>query len=231
MCSNSRIEWLGVFIMDFTDAYTHILSLVSGRQVSLLDSHKYHGGLIETYITNNPEQDKDFVNIYLIVTDSSNTTESLKSVVISEENGKYRMNGYWPSQSFYNVYSTLQTNNSLVPFLQSWIKHMENISFQTLLQIDRTKVINKVSQVSNNNKRQARKGTDLNIYPMSLHRRAVDRITNKRQRIGKSQKNKIIEQFGYEALHNLEQSIFTIHFTQDPLKQKTINLMDLPEQS
>ena len=199
--------------MDFTDAYTHILSLVSGRQVSLLDSHKYHGGLIETYITNNPEQDKDFVNIYLIVTDSSNTTESLKSVVISEENGKYRMNGYWPSQSFYNVYSTLQTNNSLVPFLQSWIKHMENISFQTLLQVDRTKVINKVSQVSNN------------------HRRAVDRITNKRQRIGKSQKNKIIEQFGYEALHNLEQSIFTIHFTQDPLKQKTINLMDLPEQS
>lgn len=49
MCSNSRIEWLGVFITDFTNAYTHILSLINGRQVNLLDSHKNHGGLIETY--------------------------------------------------------------------------------------------------------------------------------------------------------------------------------------
>lgn len=128
MCSNSHIEWIGAFIMDFTNAYTHNLSLISGRQVTLLDSYKYHGGLIETYITNTPDIGKDFVNMYLIVTDSSNTTESLKNIAVSAENGKYRMNGYWPTQSFSNVYSTLQTNNSLIPFLQSWITRMETIA-------------------------------------------------------------------------------------------------------
>ncbi|MGH1586912.1 hypothetical protein, partial [Lactiplantibacillus plantarum] len=69
---------------------------------------------------------------------------------------------------------------------------------------------------------------DLNIYPKSLKRRAVR--NNKRNKISKNQQSKIKEIFGDEALWILKQSIFTITFSPNPLDQKTINLMDLPEE-
>lgn len=213
--------------MDFTKAYRNILDIVAQRNVTLRHNFSYHTGDIETYIVNDTHNG---LNIYLIVKNPINQTESLKSITLVEIDDEYFLNGYWPNTSFSNVYSILKdTNGSLTTFLQTWIHHMETLKLWK--QVSYEEVQSYISEVSDKNNSDAKSKNgqvDLNIYPFSLKRRAKLANGPGLKNISASQSKKIRTHFGNEGLKALNSSGFTVTFTDNPLKQKTINLLDLP---
>lgn len=215
--------------MDFTKAYFNIFGLVRNNNIVLHDAFTYHGGLIETYISNESHANETNLKIYIIVTDSDKKTESLKSITMLQNGDQYFIHGYWPEQSFFNVYNTIKTDKKITPFLQYWINRMSKIQLTELGQVDLTNLNTRITKVSQSNKRSAPKNLDLRIYPRSMRRRAWNKRKNERDKIGLEQRIKIQKHFGPEGLALLDDSIFTVTFTDDSLEQKTINLSDLPK--
>ncbi|QIL50618.1 hypothetical protein G7084_04405 [Weissella coleopterorum] len=214
--------------MNFTKAYNNIQSITGNKNISLLDKFNYHNGLVETYISNElEEQNTNNLKIYIIVTSSDKSSESLKSITTVQRGNNYFIHGYWPEQSFLNVFKTISTDNKITPFLEYWIERMQNINIVNLKDVDISYIHNRIKSVSIKNNMGISKDA-AKIYPYSLRKRAFRKDNNKRDSIRPAQQKKIKDHFGYEGLSILESSIFTVRFTDDPLKQKTINLLDLP---
>ena len=212
--------------MDFTDALRNIEGLTKNEVGCLLFEYQYNQAQIETYILSEQGTVDNHIRMYVIIT-IPNESESLKSIaIIKDKDDRYLFNGLWPKLSFFEVYDYIKTGKSITPFWEDWVKRLEQLDDDDLQIEQKAASHERIWKVANNKKGKAK--DDLNIYPKSLKRRAVR--NNKRDKIGKNQQSKIKENFGDEALWILKQSIFTITFSPNPLDQKTINLMDLPEE-
>ncbi|MGA3512850.1 hypothetical protein [Lactiplantibacillus plantarum] len=212
--------------MDFTDALRNIEGLTKNEVECWLFEYQYNQAQIETYILSEQGTVDNHIRMYVIIT-IPNESESLKSIaIIKDKDDRYLFNGLWPKLSFFEVYDYIKTGKSITPFWEDWVKRLEQLDDDDLQIEQKAASHERIWKVANNKKGKAK--DDLNIYPKSLKRRAVR--NNKRDKIGKNQQSKIKENFGDEALWILKQSIFTITFSPNPLDQKTINLMDLPEE-
>lgn len=213
--------------MDFTDALNNIEELTEDELGCWLFEYQYNQAQIETYILSEQGAVDNHRRMYVIIT-IPNESESLKSItVVRKDDGTFYFNAMWPKSSFFEVYTYIKTGKSIMPFWADWVQRLENLKINDLKIETKTASQVRIKEAAKSNKKNY-SDKELNIYPKSLKRRAVK--DGRRNNIGRAQKEKIKDNFGPVALEILEKSIFTITFSQNPLDQKAINLMDLPEE-